>query len=59
MIDQPTRDRVQEAAQLLADARRTGIKLPELPERCRSQSVAEAEDVQDAVAAALGERIGG
>lgn len=47
---------IAEAARLLVRARREGTRLPELP--VKPESVAEAHAVQDAVAAALGEKVG-
>ena len=49
-------DEIAEAARLLAEARRTGRHLPELPVQPRN--VAEAHAIQDAVAARLGEPVG-
>jgi 2-keto-4-pentenoate hydratase len=46
------------AANLLLDARRTGVKLEDLPEQLRPVDVAEIYAVQDAIALAFGE-IGG
>jgi 2-keto-4-pentenoate hydratase len=50
---------IVEAATLLAKARREGVLIAELPERCRPAAVADGHAVQDAVAALLGEPVGG
>lgn len=51
-------NRVTQAATRLADARRTGVRIPLLPEACRPASVAEAHAIQDAVTATLGTPVG-
>lgn len=50
--------RAAEAASLLVAARRAGTRLAALPESCGPASLAEAEAIQDATLAALGERPG-
>jgi 2-keto-4-pentenoate hydratase len=50
---------IQEAARLLVEARRTGRLLDGLPPSCRPATVADAEAIQVAVVAALGEAIAG
>jgi 2-keto-4-pentenoate hydratase len=52
-------ERTNEAVGLLAEAWQIGIKLPELPERCRPRSAAEAYRVQDLLAEELGFPVGG
>jgi 2-keto-4-pentenoate hydratase len=49
---------IADAAALLVGARRGGQRLADLPLRCRPATVAEAQAIQDAVAAQLGEAIG-
>lgn len=51
-------DQIALAANLLAEARRSGKPLVELPETCRPASVADAHAIQDAVTDALGYEIG-
>jgi 2-keto-4-pentenoate hydratase len=48
---------IREAAALLVEARRSGRLLEALPPQCRVGSVAEAEAIQAAVVAALGEGV--
>jgi len=50
---------IPQAAALLIQARRTGVRLTALPPSCRPQTVDEAHAIQDAAVAALGERIAG
>jgi 2-keto-4-pentenoate hydratase len=50
---------IRQAVALLVEARRTGRRIEALPPACRVGSVAEAEAIQDAVIAALGERVAG
>jgi 2-keto-4-pentenoate hydratase len=62
MSDQPTshdtmQARIVEAANLLALARQSGIRIPVLPASCRPQSITEAHAVQDAVTARLGAHV--
>lgn len=56
-------DAVREAAQLFIEARRTGQRIPALPERCRPANTADVNAITDAVTAELtahdGEVIGG
>lgn len=56
-------DAVREAAQLFVEARRTGRRIAELPERCRPASTADVNAITDAVTDELvahdGETIGG
>ena len=52
-------NRIAEASGLLCTARRSGQRLPGLPESCRPQTLEEAYAIQDAVATQLGETIGG
>jgi 2-keto-4-pentenoate hydratase len=51
--------RINEAAGLLANARRTGVLLDELPECCEVRNFWEAYAIQDAVMREIGEPIGG
>jgi 2-keto-4-pentenoate hydratase len=53
------KDAIRKAAALLVEARRTGVPLDALPEACRVASVAEAEAIQEAVIATLGESVAG
>lgn len=53
-----TQDQIALAANLLAEARRSGRPLAELPEACRPTSVADAHAIQDAVTDALGYEVG-
>ena len=50
---------IAQAAQILAETWRKGATLPGLPETCRPKTAAEAYAVQDAAAAALGEKVAG
>jgi 2-keto-4-pentenoate hydratase len=50
---------VEEAASLIAAARRTRVRLDSLPEACRPQNIQEGHAIQDAVARALGDVVGG
>lgn len=52
-------DAIRQAAGLLVEARRTGRLLDGLPAACQPASVAEAEAIQRAVIAALGELVAG
>src|SRR4051812_23445231 len=52
-------DAIRQAAALLVEARRTGRLLDGLPLSCHPTSVAEAEAIQAAVIAALGESVAG
>jgi 2-keto-4-pentenoate hydratase len=54
-----TEDAIRTATKLLVEARRTGRRLDALPPSCRPSTVAEAEAIQAAVIAALGEEIAG
>lgn len=51
--------RVEEAAALLVAARRTKVRRDALPEACRPANVREGHAIQDAVARALGDVVGG
>lgn len=53
-----TEDQIALAANLLAEARRSGKPLAGLPEACRPASVADAHAIQDAVTDALGYEVG-
>ena len=53
------REAIDDAARLLIEARATGRLLPALPDSCRPATLDDAHAIQDAVAAALGERIAG
>ncbi len=53
------KENVAEAARILAAAWRSGAGLTALPETCRPKTSAEAYAVQDAAAAALGEKVAG
>ena len=57
--NQIIQSRTAEAAELLCTARRSGRRLPALPESCRPQSLEEAYAIQDAVVLQLGENVGG
>lgn len=50
---------IDQAAGLIATARRNRVPLEPLPEACRPQTVAEGHAIQDAVALALGWAVGG
>lgn len=50
---------VNEAASLLAAARRKRVRLESLPAACRPRSIAEGHAIQDAVAIELGAAVGG
>jgi 2-keto-4-pentenoate hydratase len=50
---------IAQAAALLIQARRSGVRLDGLPASCRPQSVDEAHAIQDATVAGLGERVAG
>lgn len=52
-------DKIVQAAKLLADARRTGKPIKELPEDCRPTSAAEANAICAETTRQLGEEIGG
>lgn len=52
-----TPSQIEQAAALLANARRDGARIAPLPEACRPATVAEAHAIQDAVAARMGARI--
>src|SRR5438046_2515629 len=54
-----TEPNVQQAAELLVEARRSGRPLDGLPPALRATSAAQAWAIQDAVMALLGERAGG
>jgi len=51
--------KIDETAALLADSWRAGRKIDELPERLRVADLVEAHAIQDAMVAALGERVAG
>ena len=53
-----TQDQIALAANLLAEARRSGRPLAELPDGARPESVADAHAIQDAVTDALGYEVG-
>jgi len=53
------REAIDEAARLLIGARATGQLLAALPDSCHPATLDDAHAIQDAVAAALGERIAG
>jgi 2-keto-4-pentenoate hydratase len=52
-------DKVVQAARLLAEARRTGVPIKELPEECRPTAAAEANAICAETTRLLGEEIGG
>jgi len=52
-------DKVAKAAALLAEARRTGVRLRVLPDDCRPANAADANAIGDETARQLGEAIGG
>jgi 2-keto-4-pentenoate hydratase len=54
-----TPDAIDQAARLLADARRDGRRLDALPESCRPATLADAHGIQEATALRLGEAIAG
>jgi len=51
--------RIEEAAALLVTARRTKVRRDVLPEACRPTTISEGHAIQDAVARALGDEVGG
>ena len=54
-----TPDAIDQAARLLAEARRNGQRLDALPESCRPATLADAHAIQEATALRLGEAIAG
>src|SRR5437867_12344428 len=51
------REAIDQAAMLLVEARRTGVRLDGLPASCRPQNIDDAHAIQDATIAALGETV--
>jgi 2-keto-4-pentenoate hydratase len=58
-VHQLTSDAIEEAADILLRARRSGSLIPGLPEHCRPESLADAYAVQDSVFEGLNEAAGG
>src|SRR6266403_4587343 len=54
-----THDAIEQAAGLLAEARRNGQRLDALPESCRPATLADAHAIQEATALRLGEAVAG
>jgi len=52
-------DAIRQAADLLADARRSGVLLTALPAACRPHDVDDAHAIQDATVATLGDAVAG